>query len=181
MTGARRPWRATRYRLQRLGPVEAKREAAAIIDARRRDGIDDLEIDIGPSLDRLEEALAHIFAEELTRQEGMGEALMQAGMIFALVELAKGPVQKIAGLAGANREIAGAHIEKMQRMMRAIGDAAAKRSARLDHDEAERPVEARQAGDRGGGAGESTADHAHREWRLPHLAPFNFTRARSNA
>jgi hypothetical protein len=59
----------------------------------------------------------------------------------------------------------------MQGMMRAVSDAAPKRSARLDHDKAERPIEARQAGDRGGGSGESTADHAHREWRRPHLTP----------
>ena len=157
--------------MQRLGPVEAKGEAVALLDAGGGDGIDDFELDIAPSLHRLEEALAHIFAEELTRQEGMGEPVMQAGVIFALVELAKSPVEKVAWLAGAHREIAGAHIEKMQGMMRAVSDAAPKRSARLDHDKAERPIEARQAGDRGGGAGKSTADHAHREWRLPHLTP----------
>ena len=52
---------------------------------------------------------------------------MQAGVVLSLVELAKGPVEEIAGLAGANREIAGAHIEQMQRMMAAIGDAATDR------------------------------------------------------
>jgi hypothetical protein len=68
---------------------------------------------------------------------------MQASLIFALVELAKGPVQKIAGLARAHREVAGAHIEEMQGMMRAVSDTASKRPARLDHDEADRPIEAR--------------------------------------
>ena len=104
----------------------------------------------------------------------MGEALMQPGMIFALIELAEGPVQKIAGLAGANRKIAGAHVEKMQRMMRAIGDAAAERGSRFHHHEAERPVDAGKATDGSRRAGESTADHAHRQSRLPHLAPFKF-------
>ena len=87
--------------LQRLGPVEAKGETVALLDAGGGDGIDDLELDIAPPLHRLEEALAHIFAEELTRQEGMGEPIMQAGVILPLVELAKGPVEKVAGLAGA--------------------------------------------------------------------------------
>ena len=87
--------------LQRLGPVEAKGETVALLDAGGGDGIDDFELDIAPPLHRLEEALAHIFAEELTRQEGMGEPIMQAGVILALVELAKGPVEKVAGLAGA--------------------------------------------------------------------------------
>jgi hypothetical protein len=104
----------------------------------------------------------------------MGEAIMQAGVILALIELAKSPVEKIARLACAHREVAGAHIEKMQGMMRAVSDAAPKRSARLDHDEAERPIETREAGDGGGGAGESTADHAQSEWRLPHRILFEF-------
>lgn len=104
----------------------------------------------------------------------MGETLVQAGMIFALIELAKGPVQEIAGLAGANRKIAGAHIEKMQRMVGAIGDATPKRGARFHHDEAERPIDPGKASDGRRRAGESTADHAHRKWRLPHLAPFKF-------
>ena len=129
--------------LQRPGPVEAEGEAVALLDAGGGDGIDDFELDIAPSLHRLEEALAHIFAEELARQECMREAIMQAGVILALVELAKSPVEKIAGLACAHREIAGAHIEKVQGMMRTVGDAAAKRSAWLDHDEVERPIEAR--------------------------------------
>ena len=67
----------------------------------------------------------------------------------------------------------------MQGMMRAVSDAAPKRGARLDHDEAERPIETRQAGDRGGGAGESAADHAQSEWRLLHLVPL-IARAHSN-
>ena len=111
--------------MQLLGTIEAKGEAVALLDAGGGDGIDDLELDVAP-LHRLEEALAHIFAEELTRQEGMCEPVMQAGVIFALVELAKSPVEEVAGLAGAHREIAGAHIEKMQGMMRAISDAAPK-------------------------------------------------------
>lgn len=97
---------------------------------------------------------------------------MQAGVIFALIELAKSPVQEIAGLAGANRKIAGAHIEQMQGMVSAVGDAAPERSARFHHDEAERPVDPGKASDGSRRAGESTADHAHRQWRFPHLAPF---------
>src|SRR5262245_47209208 len=148
--------------LKRLRPLEPQPEAAAIADASRRHRIDDFQLDVRPCLNRIEEALAHIFAEELAREEGVGEAFMQAGMIFALIELAKGPVQKIARLAGANRKIAGAHIEKMQGMMRAIGDATPKRSARFNHDEAERPVDAGKAGDGSRRAGESTADYADR-------------------
>jgi hypothetical protein len=62
----------------------------------------------------------------------------------------------------------------MQGMMRAIGDAAPERGARLDHDEAERPFDPGKASDGSRRAGESAADHAHRQWRLPHLAPFKF-------
>ena len=55
-------------------------------------------------------------------------------------------------------------------MMRAISDAAAKRDARLDHDQSERPIDAGQAGDGCRRAGESTADHAHPKC-LPYLRP----------
>src|SRR6476646_141620 len=92
-------------------------------------------------------------------------------MVLALGKLAKGPIQKIAWLAGANRKIAGAHVEKMQGMMGAIGQAAPERTAWLNHDEAERLVQSREAGDRRGGAGESAADHAKSEWRLSHHSP----------
>ena len=57
----------------------------------------------------------------------MRQGLMQARLVLSLVELAKGPVEEIAGLARADREIAGAHIEEMQRVMAAIGDAAPER------------------------------------------------------
>src|SRR5262249_44010871 len=143
-----------RIGMQGPRPVEAQREPAAIIDAGRRYGVDDLELDVRPSLDGLEEALAHIFAEKLARQESMGERFIQACMIFALIELAKGPIQEVARLAGANREIAGAHVEKMQWMMRAIGDAAPERGARLHHGEAKRPVDAGKARDGRRRAGE---------------------------
>jgi hypothetical protein len=62
----------------------------------------------------------------------------------------------------------------MQGMMRAIGDAAPERGARLDYDEAERPVDPGKASNGSRRAGESTADHARCKWRLPHLAPFKF-------
>jgi hypothetical protein len=105
--------------LKRFSPVEMQREVAAIADAGGRHRSDDLQFDIRSRSHRREEALAHIFAEQLARQEGMGEALMQACMIFALVELAKGPIQEIAGLIGADRQVARALIEKVQGMMRA--------------------------------------------------------------
>jgi len=73
-------------------------EPAAVLDDPGRLGIDDLELHVAPRLDRLEEALAHIFAEELARQEGMSQRFMQALVILALIELEKGPVQEIAGL-----------------------------------------------------------------------------------
>ena len=136
----------------------------------RGHGIDDLELDIIPRSGRLEEPLAHIFAEQLARQEGVGQAFMQALVVLALVELAKRPVEEVAGLSRAHRKVAGAYIEKMQGMMRAVGDAPSERQAGLDHDETERPLDTGEAGDGGRHAGESAADHAHREWRPPHLA-----------
>ena len=88
---------------------------------------------------------------------------MQTGLVLALIELPKSPVQEIAGLARANREIAGAHIEEIEGMVTAIGDASSKRGARLDHDEAERRLDAGEASDGRSGAGEAATDHAHRE------------------
>jgi hypothetical protein len=123
---------------------------------------DDGKRDIGPALNRLEQALAHIFAEQLPRQEGVGERLMQARVVLSLVELTKGPVQEIARLPWANREIAGAHIEKIERVMAAIGNAAPKRGGALDHREPERSLDMREASDRGGGAREAATDYAHR-------------------
>jgi hypothetical protein len=52
------------------------------------------------------------------------QGLVQAGLILTLVELVKSPIEEITGLAGPDREIARAHIEQMQRVVAAIGDAA---------------------------------------------------------
>ena len=90
----------------------------------------------------------------------MRQGLVQAGLIFALVELSKRPVEKIAGLARANRKIASAHVEQMQWMVTAIGDATTDLRARLDHHQTERRGDALQAGDGNGSAGEAAADHA---------------------
>ena len=43
----------------------------------------------------------------------MGEAFMQTRMVLSLVDLTEGPVEKVYGLAGANRQVAGADIEQM--------------------------------------------------------------------
>ena len=83
-------------------------------------------------------------------------------MVLTLVKLTKGPVQEIARLPGANREIAGAHIEKIERVMAAIGNAAPKRGGALDHREPERSLDMREASDSGGGAREAATDYAHR-------------------
>jgi hypothetical protein len=55
----------------------------------------------------------------------MRERLMQIRLVLALIKLAKRPVQKIGGLACASGKVAGAHIEKIERMMAAIGDTTA--------------------------------------------------------
>jgi hypothetical protein len=49
-----------------------------------------MELDILSALDGLEEPLPYIFAEELPWEEGVGESLMQAGMVLSLIELLKG-------------------------------------------------------------------------------------------
>jgi hypothetical protein len=89
----------------RLGSVEMNTVAAALSATSRGHGVDELELHIRPRLDRLKETLPHIFAKELPRQKRVAETVMQAGMVLTLVELAKSPVEKIAGLAGADREI----------------------------------------------------------------------------
>ena len=86
---------------------------------------------------------------------------MQARMVLALVDLTEGPIEKVAGLASANGEVAGADIEKMQRMVAAIGDTAAKRVAAFHDGEAERPLDPGDARDGGRRAGEATTDDAH--------------------
>ena len=75
---------------------------------------DDVELDVLARRHRIEEALAHIFAEQLPRQESVRQAFMQAGMIFALIEQAESPIQKVARLTRPHRQIAGAHIEQVQ-------------------------------------------------------------------
>src|SRR4029079_19178325 len=99
----------------------ARLERAAIAAAhhapRFRCVVDDAEDDVGSLRHALVKALANIFAEQLPRQEGVRQGLVQAGLILSLVELAKSPVEEIAGLAGADREIARAHIEQMQRVV----------------------------------------------------------------
>ena len=84
---------------------------------------------------------------------------MQARVVLALVELAEGPVEEIAGLACADREVARAHVEEMQRMMAAVSDAAPERRRRLGQHEAERPAHMLEARDGSGGPGEAAADH----------------------
>jgi hypothetical protein len=56
----------------------------------------------------------------------MRERFMLACLVLTLIELAKCPVQKIAGLTGADREIPRAHVKKIERMMAAIGKPATK-------------------------------------------------------
>ena len=137
---------------------------------RVRRARNDGELDVRAPLDGLEQALTHILAEQLTRQEGMRERVMQPGMILALIELVKRPVQEIAGLARADREIAGAHIEEVQRVMTAIGDTLAERRRRLDQHEMERMGQAREAADRTRRSGEASPDNANGQWRRTHAA-----------
>jgi hypothetical protein len=43
----------------------------------------------------------------------MGETFMQTRVVLSLIDLTEGPVEKVSGLAGANRQVAGADIEEM--------------------------------------------------------------------
>ncbi len=149
--------------------IELDHIAATFGAKSARGGRHDRELDVWPLLNRLEQALAHIFAEELAGQKCVRERLMQAGVVFALIELAKGPVEEIARLARANRKIAGAHVEEMQRMVAAIGDAATEHGRGLDQHQAERLGETSEASDRARRSSEASSDHAHGEWRRPHL------------
>ena len=101
----------------------------------------------------------------------MRERLMQIRLVLALIKLAKRPVQKMGGLACANGKVAGAHIEKIERMMAAIGDTTPKRGGSLDHDEAERSLDMRQASDGRRGASKAAADHANAQGRIRHANP----------
>ena len=75
--------------------------ASAIGNAGYRRVVDDAECDVRSSPDAVIEALAHIFAEQLPRQEGVCKGFMQARLVLSLIKLTEGPIQKVAGLAGA--------------------------------------------------------------------------------
>ena len=59
-----------------VGPIAMDAEAAFVGKAGCRDGLNNVKLDVLSVLDRLEESLPHIFAEELPWQEGVGETLM---------------------------------------------------------------------------------------------------------
>src|SRR5690242_5698478 len=96
---------------------------------------------------------------------------MQTRLVLALIKLAKRPVQKIGGLACANGKVAGAHVEEIERMMAAISDTTPKRSGSLDHEEAERSFDMRQASDGRRRASKAAADHANAQGRFRHVNP----------
>ena len=82
--------------------IELDAIVPAFGDHGARHGSDDAEPDVSPALGGFEQPLADIFAEQLPRQKRMGERLMQACLVLALVELAKRPVQEIPGLTCTN-------------------------------------------------------------------------------
>ena len=90
-----RRWRGP-FRRSTGGPVKTPSKSA-ICGAAYRDGVDDAERDIRSLRHGLEQALAHIFTEQLPRQEGVGEGLMQTGLVLALIELAKAQFRKSPG------------------------------------------------------------------------------------
>ena len=108
---------------QRFCAIEFDLVTVSLPDAVRRDGVNDFELDVRPLLRRFEEALPNVFPKELARQKRMGEALVQAHMIFALVELTKCPVDEITRLLRAHGKIAGTHIEELQGIVTTEGDA----------------------------------------------------------
>src|SRR5262245_2273497 len=144
-------------------------EQQALDAARNRRVVDDPGIDIGSAFDRLEQTGPHIGAEQLPRHEAVSETFVQAGIVFALIDLRERPVQKILGAIRKNRKVARSHVEKMQRMMTAIGGAAPQVGAGLDNGEVERMRKPLEAGDRRSGSGEAAADHADIWARAIHL------------
>ena len=53
----------------------------------------------------------------------MRQAVVQVGMVLALIELAEYPVEKVAGLACADGQVSRPHIEKMHWVRGTEGDA----------------------------------------------------------
>jgi hypothetical protein len=88
---------------------------------------------------------------------------MKATMLLALIELAEGPVQEVARLAGADAEVAGAHIQEKQGVMTAEGDASPELAIGLDDRETERLVDGVQERNRCGDSGEAAANHTEFE------------------
>jgi hypothetical protein len=82
-------------------------------------------------------------------------------MVLALVNLTKGPIEKVSRLARANGKIARTDIEEMQGMIAAIGNAAAETCTAFHDGETKRMLDPRGARDSGGGAGKATTDDAH--------------------
>ena len=94
-------------------------------------------------IDRFEQTLPRIGAEQFPRQKAMSETFEQAGIVFALIDLRERPVQKIPRAIRKNREVARSHVEKMQGMVTAIGGAPPQGGARLHNGKVERTRECR--------------------------------------
>ena len=87
-------------------------ELTAATAARNSRIVDDPGIDVGSAFNGLEQTLPHIGAEQLPRQKAVGETFVQAGIVFALIDLRKRPVQKILGAIRQNREVARSHVRR---------------------------------------------------------------------
>jgi hypothetical protein len=64
--------------------------------ARRRPGVNELQLHVLAPLYRFEKALPHILAEKLARQETVHQPIEKLTAVLSLIELVEGPVQKIA-------------------------------------------------------------------------------------
>ena len=146
-------------------------ELTAATAARNSRVVDDPGVDVGSAFNGLEQTLPHIGAEQLPRQKAVSETFVQAGIVFALIELRERPVQEILGAIRQNREVARSHVEKMQRMMTAKGGTPPQSRAWLDNGEVERTLKPLQAGDRRRGTGKAAADHANIWAHAIHCVP----------
>ena len=95
---------------QRLRFPRANGELTAATAARNSRIVDDPGIDVGSAFNGLEQTLPHIGTEQLPRQKTVGETFVQAGVVFALIDLRERPVQKILGAIPKNREVARSHV-----------------------------------------------------------------------
>ncbi|BAQ16671.1 hypothetical protein GL4_1213 [Methyloceanibacter caenitepidi] len=107
----------------RLGVISANDKGGSFATARQGRSGEHIELSIRPAVDSLHEPLPDVLSEQLAGKECVAQSFQESWIVFALVQVPKGPMQKVAGLVGIRRKVASPDIEQVERMVTTIGDA----------------------------------------------------------